>query len=130
MATWPTTLPNPVREGYGFRPGKTVNRTPMEVGSPRTRRVATRANDNFTVQWEFSQLEMSVFEAWYVHEAKTGDEWFTVEMWTGAGLVSVEAKFAEPYQAKEAPGLRFGVSATLEVRNRPIMTTSQLAPYL
>lgn len=79
------------------------------------------------VQFLFDQDQLAIFEAWYEHEADSGAGWFYAQIYNGKGLVTVDARFSEVWTASAAGALLTRISAKWEVRNRPIMTASELA---
>lgn len=130
MAAWPTSLPTPMFDGYGYEPEMNVIRTEMEGGAARARRRFTAVVTRFSFKLAFTQYEMDTFEAWITHEAKDGAEWFTMSVLTGRGIVSVDARLREPFKATVTDDGAFNVDLAVEVRNRPVMTPAQLAPRL
>lgn len=131
MPAWPTSLPVPQVDGYGFSPDdNVVLRTKMQVGSPRTRRVATTGEDTFSTMFDFTMLQMYIFESWYHLEIHDGADWFSMPLHSGAGLTTMSAQVREVFKAKNLNGIDYQVTLGLAVRNRPLMTALQLAPYL
>lgn len=122
MATFPTTLPAPLLNGYQANPQDQVVRTQMEVGTARARLRSTAKIDKVTVQWLFTDAEMATFRTWWYQGSAsggsaTGTSWFTISLATGqTGLTSVTARFLGPYQAQAGAGLLWTVRAELEVR--------------
>lgn len=123
MAGYPDTLPLPEVEGYGIQPQAAFIRTDMDQGPARQRRRFTTAPTHYPVKWIMTEEQMELFEAWYEGAADAGAAWFTVQLRNGRGLQQVEARFMQPWQAGLLGGWHYEVSATLEVRNRPLATT-------
>jgi hypothetical protein len=117
---WPETLSAPLETGYRLEPDNQSLRTDFEVGSPRVRRITTVRTDRITVQWKFDETEMDTFRDWFdaADGAAGGSLWFnglTLAVGTG-GTSTPDCRFAEPFQADRLPGMRWLVTATLEVR--------------
>lgn len=124
--SWPSSLPLPLRDNYGLEPRDPIIRTDMESGAARQRRQFTDVPTRFPVQWSFSDWQFAQFQSWVKHKADDGAVWFAIDLVSGLGLSSHEARFAgrsgAPYQAsKSGPG-RWRVSTSLEVRSAPVMT--------
>lgn len=120
MATWPSTLPPPLADGYQLQPTDQAIRTDMETGAPRVRRRTAARNDKLSLSWQFTDAEMAIFRAWYENDstgAAGGAGWFTssVKIGTG-GLVSLACRFSGVYQATYNPGSSWRVTAQVEVR--------------
>lgn len=120
MAAWPGTLPRPVVDGYALQPEDPAVRTDMEVGAMRVRRRTAARNDRVQLTWLFTQAQMDAFRAWYDNSAENagGASWFTVDLaiGTSTGVVSVEAQFVEMWKAIALPGLKWRVTAKVQVR--------------
>ncbi|TAN65279.1 MAG: hypothetical protein EPN20_07700 [Magnetospirillum sp.] len=133
--SWPDKLPLPTFEGYGIEPQDGVLRTEMEAGPARQRRRYTQVPTRIPVRWRFTQWEFGIFEAWYKWKGKEGATWFGMTLLGGLGLVEHEARFAgsgnSPYKAtphRGGPdrGVRWIVTTTLEIRERPVLTEPAL----
>lgn len=120
MATWPATLPPPLRSGYAVEPEDQTLRTQMEFGASRVRRLSTADLDEVPVTWRFNEAEMTAFRAWFrdgATGAAGGTAWFTIKLKRGnSPLETVSARFKEPWKARFEAGKRWLVSAKLEVR--------------
>jgi hypothetical protein len=121
MAGYPDTLPLPTVDGYGIQPQAAFIRTDMDQGPARQRRRFTTAPTHYPVRWVFTEPQLGTFESWYEGAADAGAGWFTVQLRNGQGLQTVEARFIEPWQASMLSGRHYQVTATLEVRNRPVL---------
>jgi len=128
MAVYPAILPPPKKSGYGIKPKSGVIKTEMTSGPARQRRITARPPTDIRVVWSFTQEELGVFEAWYLHKAKMGAEWFYISLLSGLGLVTHKARFTdESYEAKPNPETnKFDVSATLETQVRPVLSPGAL----
>lgn len=129
MATYPATLPLAQKEGYVITPTSGVLKTAMTSGTARQRRIIERPPTNISVKWIYSIAEFAVFEAWYLHEAKMGAEWFEIDLLAGLGLVKHTARFTdEGYKAPfNKRSNKFEVTAVLETELRPVLSKGSLA---
>lgn len=119
MVAFLSTLPNPDAKGYGIKPVDQVMRTEMEVGAARTRRRTFTRNDKISVSWTLKDAQLTAFRAWFDDPAQCagGASWFTINLAIGTGgLVSVTAKFVGSFNPVHLGGLRWQVTAQLEVR--------------
>ena len=129
--SWPATLPQPVIDGYGFNPDSRVIKTDMDSGAARVRQRFTAGPTQYKAAWIFTQQQLATFEAWFDLDALSGAAWFTTTVWCGKGLVNVTARIpAGTFAVTKRTGMMWSVSATLEIRDRPILTATELAPYL
>jgi alkanesulfonate monooxygenase SsuD/methylene tetrahydromethanopterin reductase-like flavin-dependent oxidoreductase (luciferase family) len=117
---FPTTLPKPSYNGYQLAPADQTVRTDMEVGAARQRRRTAARNDQISLTWIFTDAEMAIFRAWFDDgaEAAGGAAWFTgLNLVMGdTGLTAEECRFIGAWSADAMPGLRWNVTAKLEVR--------------
>ena len=128
---WPASLPAPSLGGYQFSPDATTIRTDMDSGPPRVRRRYASANTSVQANWTFDELQMAIFEAWFVQQAQSGAAWFSVSIRNGMGRQTMTARIPSGTYSAEFSGRGiWRVSAQLEVRDRPLLTPAQLAPYL
>lgn len=118
--TWPSDLPAPEIDGYGIQPQAAIIRTDMDQGPARQRRRFRSAPTHYPVKWFMTEPQLSTLESWFHHVIEDGAAWFDISLRNGQGLQSVEARFIAPWQATMMGGPHYEVSATLEVRNRPI----------
>lgn len=118
MATYPSTLPAPLSDGYQLNPGDQVIRTEMESGYTRTRRRTTARIDKFSAAFVYTSAQMDAFRDWFedASGADGGAAWFDITLKTGDGsAITVEARFSGVWQASYRGGI-WQVTATLEVR--------------
>jgi hypothetical protein len=135
MATsisWPDALPLPVIQGYGIKPRPNVVRTELDDGPARQRLRSTSTTDEITVTFELTIFQLGLFESWFKNRALGGACWFNVTLLGGIGLSSCEARFKGGADLAYTPrsGERWSVTGTLEVRNRPMLSDSDLTLLL
>jgi hypothetical protein len=129
---WPAAVPLPSIAGYAIKPKPNVDRTEVEIGQARQRRRSTTTTDDIPVRFELNAFQHALFEAWFKERALEGAAWFNVTLLSGLGLQSHEARFKGGEQLTHTPrsGERWVVDATLEVRNRPMLSDADLTIFL
>ena len=119
--SYPSTLPGPSMPGFGLSPVDPSIRTNMEVGAQRVRRRTKTRLDKVTLEWIFTDDQMGEFRTWFDDDTGVGADggaaWFEVALAFGSGLTTVEARFTNTFKAVAAAGLRWNVTAEVEVRN-------------
>jgi hypothetical protein len=125
MASYPSQLPRPLQSGYALQHVSPFTRTDMQSGRARQRRTFTSVPSSARVTWFFtSDIECQLFEGWFRDDlgAKDGENWFTIELQTPLGIQPYECRFADMYSGPELVAFnKWQVSATLEIRERPIL---------
>lgn len=121
MATWPTSLPQPISDGYGLTPEDSGIRTDMEVGAARVRRRTRARNDRIDVRWLLTDAQMAAFRAWFDDDAtgvSGGSAWFYIRLNIGTGgMQTVEARFVNGFKRGDfTPPDTWQVTAQLEIR--------------
>lgn len=116
MPTWPVSLPEVRPGGYQETPQNQVLRSEMETGPAKTRRRFTAGTRTIPVQYQLTDAELAVFEAFFDDEIAAGALSFS---WphprTGQ---TVTAKILPPgYQIDPVGGgLWWLLSLTIEVQ--------------
>lgn len=97
----------------------------MQSGRARQRRAFTSVPSSVTVSWFFtSDVQCQLFEGWFRDNggAKDGENWFQMPLQTPIGTRDYECRFATMYQGPALVAFnKWEVSATLEIRERPIL---------
>ena len=121
---WPTALPKPLADGYGFDPDSGLLRTNMESGTARVRLRYRDGPDTVSVVWRFKLAEMVTFRSFFKTDLYNGSAWFNVAILDGTATTPVTraARFigdsqTPPYRAKLIGQVTWEVSAKLEVRS-------------
>ena len=125
MIQYPSQLPPPTRDGFGYSPVSPMLRSDLVSGRARQRRKYTSVPTMASVRWVFNDVQAMAFEAWFNDALVSGSEWFEcplVTPETGDTLKTYTARFTDIY---DGPSM-FTVSlwsftATLELRERPIL---------
>ena len=83
MATWPATLPLPLRPNYELRATDPTARTDMDSGPARVRRRYTAAPDQISLSYRFSAAQMAVFRAFWEADFAHGAAWVNLPLIDG-----------------------------------------------
>jgi hypothetical protein len=128
--SWPARLPLPTFDAYALEQQDATSRTDMESGPARQRRRFTAVVTHVPVRWRLSQNNFATFEAWFHLKIRDGAEWFALDLLSGIGIASHEARFlgqsGSPYRAVPSRGGIWTVTSTLEVRQRPTLDEGAL----
>lgn len=88
MATWPTTLPDPLLAGYTRSPQPTTLRTPMDVGPAKVRRRATTRVEAINFSLHLTSAQRATLETFFRTTLEDGALTFDwVDHDTGAAVV-------------------------------------------
>lgn len=113
MPAWPATLPAPLIEGFSTQPANNVQRTPMDVGPPKTRKITSANIRPMSFSLLLTSSQLATLRAFFEDDVAGGATAFTFEdPETGD---TVNAKFAQPYSAAHSSGL-WRVSVSLEIQ--------------
>lgn len=118
-------LPLPRKDGYSIEPDGGIIKSQMESGTARQRRTTTSSTSAITVRWSFTNREFAVFQAWVKHDALYGAAWFDIDLLSGLGLVTHEARFVDkvPYKGSINTNTnKWDVTARLEVKDEATLS--------
>ena len=114
---WPARFPSPLLKSYSYsNSGDMVIRTKMDNGKVRTRQRLEDAPSIATVQFNMSQFNFGLFEAWFKLKAKNGASWFQMELPKGLGSGIESVRFLGSYKAKMGSHDIWQVNCKLEVQ--------------
>lgn len=117
--TYPTGLPHPLREGYGFRPENNILRTPLESGRARQRTAFTSVPDYATWQWVMTATQARLFTSW---RDLVGGEWFLMTFTSPEGKIEQDVRFVETPSGPHRLGVEhWSFTAPVEVRDRLVL---------
>lgn len=123
MATWPTTLPKPLRASWQLQPLAQTIRTDMDSGIGRVRRRTRAIIDTVNVEWAMSAAQLAEFRTWWENpaEGNGGVAWFDMPIQTGMEATCEQprrARFVGQWAVQAFSGSKthFRVNAILEVR--------------
>lgn len=122
MVVYPTGLPLPLREGYGFTPVSPIRRSQKMSGRALVRRLYASVPTVATVRWLFSDSEALAFEAWFEEQLISGSQWFECRLRVPGGIGTYKARFMDIYEGPVLVGVdNWSFSAELELWERPIL---------
>ena len=124
---YPSVLPVPEVQGYGFTPQNNKVRTQFESGPARVRRIHRSPTTNFTVGNKLTREQLAIFEYWWVNEALDGSQWFETTLVNGVGVSTVDARAVDEYQVQALASEVFQLTWELEVRSKPLMNGNDYA---
>ena len=119
MATWHSTLPAPLVDGYGIEPVDQTVATDMEVGTQRVRRRSFAQVDTVRFAVNLSDTQMTTFRTWFYSgsDADGGAGWFNISLWVGkGGATAAEARFKGTPKWDMTGNHRWLVTGQFEVR--------------
>lgn len=122
MIQYPAELPLPLQEGYGLSTVDPMRATQMVTGRARYRIRHSYVPTEVRFNFNFSQDEAGIFEAWYARTINNGLEWFEIRLQTPAGFTLYEAHFKGIYQDPDLTQItRWRYSAVLQLKQRPLI---------
>ena len=120
MASWPSTLPLPIADGYAIEIQDATVRTDMDVGPARVRRRTTSVPDRITLSCLFTAAQMSAFRAFWDGDWVGGAAWVSIPLRDGRSANSVVREcrpVPATYRAVPESVELWQVSLTVEVRH-------------
>lgn len=113
MPTWPTSLPSPLRPGWGEQAQSNSIAFKPEVGPPITRRRATVRTRIMSATFRLSGVEVGTFISFYEDDLKDGTLRFSMlHPVTG---VSADWVFDEPWSHQAVDVDIYDMSVTLRM---------------
>lgn len=126
IAAWPSTLPNPNQDDYGYTPQSGVAESNMDDGSVLTRRRQITTLTSVQVSWTLTTAQLADFESFFLYTILGGAAYFTTPLINGQGINQVLAQFDQSdktsYSVKQAPQQfdSFVVTAKLRTMSMPV----------
>ncbi|MBF0339663.1 MAG: hypothetical protein HQL95_01705 [Magnetococcales bacterium] len=111
--SWPSTLPQIMRDGFSITPQVQTIRTDTEAGPSIVRRVSHSNPDMWSVGWMMTDGQFATFQTWFDDPStgiNSGTVWFNFTVPSGTLI----GRFVGAWKADKA-GTAWKVSATLEV---------------
>jgi len=121
VATWPSELPVPLRDGYLYDLPELVLRTEFAAGN-RTRPLYTDGPDTFRLTMLFTSDQCERFKAWLRYDAADGANWFTLPLLVGDTVVSREVQLTAPPSIALEGVNHWRVTLALETRTGTTMS--------
>lgn len=117
MATWPNTLPGPIKAGYAVDPDQAFSRTDFDQGPARQRQRFTAITERVSAVFRFKPSEMEEFREFWKTEIGLGSAWFVMELNIGSGIQEYEVRFVRPYLPRMLSGGNWELDTEIEVRD-------------
>lgn len=128
--TWPAKFGYPLYDAFGFSNDSPIQRTPMESGRIRQRKIATTENKVIPVSILVDDETLGAFQAWVRYKVSLGNDFFNMLLKLGNSEQTYSVRIvAGNYSVSFQDGL-YRVTFTLEVLNPTIMNESTLNTYL
>jgi len=126
----PPTLPKPTLS-MAINTQPAVVRTKFETGRARQRRRFEYDTKFYRVEWELTDSEYDIFEAFVRTKLNFGNDWFNITLPATQGLQTVLARFKDGKHKRSHYGnLNWRVTATLEVEADYGLTEAELDALL
>lgn len=122
MIKYPKELPLPLQDGYKLNTEDPKLSSQLSSGRVRERRRFTFVPTSIKVRWNMDEVQASFFEAWFARTLVDGTLWFEATLKTPAGFKDYICRILGMYDGPELVQVnRWEFSATLELRDRPLM---------
>ena len=120
MATWPSTLPDPLKNYYSYKPGSSVIRSDMDSGLARQRRRFTSRIDLFKCALVLSSTQLQTLETFIDDDIDGGAAWFDIYLKDGQGKRLLEARLFQGQldNVRLIGTEKWQIDFQIEVRNR------------
>jgi hypothetical protein len=116
LISYPSGLPHPLREGYGFRPENGILRTPLESGRARQRVTFESMPDYANWSWILTDQQAQLFTSW---RKLVGAAWFLMTFTSPEGKIEQEVRLVETPAGPRRVGVKhWTFTAQVEVRDR------------
>lgn len=122
VISYPSFLPAPDVQGFGYSPQNNKTRTQFESGPARVRRIHRSPTTLFSASNKLTIEQLGVFEYWWASELQDGSQWFELQLNTGSGLQLCQARPVDEYEVKSLSAHVFELTWQLEVRSRPLIS--------
>jgi len=121
---YPSWMPMPLRDGYGFTPESPMVTSRFVSGASINRRRNTAVPTHVSLTWLFdTDMKAALFEKWVQEDLIDGTAWFLCKLKTPLGLDFYRSRFTADFY--DGPLLVEGnfwqVAARLEVFRRPLL---------
>jgi hypothetical protein len=119
--SWPTSLPVPLQDGYGYKKTPSFARTQMDAGNARQRRRFLSTPTMVTVKFRVSTAKLAIFETFFEDSLDDGAAWCLMPLYNGQGKSMVQARFTDTPQVNRVQDSDFyDVAAQMEAVAMPV----------
>ncbi len=129
--TWPVgLLPQPTVNSWTIQPKPALVRSDDLPGLPRQRQRSRNSTAEAQANWELTETQAAILEAFIVHRGKDGAQWFAFPLYQGIGEIETKLRFLGESEWSPRPGGRWAVAAAIEIRERPVLSASDMSELL
>lgn len=130
---WPEDLlPYPVLDTWALTPKPATIRTDDGLpGLPQARQRSRNSTTEVPAEWELSATEAAILDGFFRHRGKDGAQWFSFPIVQAIGAVDTMVRFlGEADWTPRSGGGRWAVSASLEIRERSVLTAAEVTEQI
>ncbi|MCJ8337571.1 MAG: hypothetical protein MJK10_03790 [Pseudomonadales bacterium] len=96
LENWPAEqIGSFLRAGYNYNIRENRQHSEMSAGPPVSRLMSSQIIIDHVATLLLTSEQLQFFELWWFSKTNQGDDWFNIELMTGAGLNTVAARFAK-----------------------------------
>ena len=96
LESWPTEqIGSFLRAGYNYNIRENRKYSAMSAGPPVSRSLSSQLIIDHEATLLLTPVQLQFFELWWFSKTNQGNDWFNVELMTGAGLNTVAARFSK-----------------------------------
>ena len=130
--TYPSSFLPAVTAGLGTQVKPSVIRTNFDGGKTRQRMRFETRPEIFNANWEMTDAQFEIFEAWVRTKLNRGNDWFNIDLPAGKqGFTTVLARFVGGRYSRTHFGVfDWKVSAQLEIEDEYGLTETELDAIL
>jgi len=129
-AIWPAVLPAyPLKNGYEVDPHQQQTRSDFSDGPAAKSNIFGASPGTVPVMWVMSAAQFDAFVRFYWFGLYRGLRWFRMSLWFGGGLDDAFVRFTGPWTFSPHRGDKILVTASVLVRQVPVVDASVAAIY-
>ena len=119
---YPSWLPEPLQDGYGFKPVSPLLVDQFTSGRTQSRRGSLSTPTRVSVTWLLVDPVAALFEKWFQEDLYDGAAWFLCRLRTPLGMDYYRSRFSDIYEGPTlVEGNYWQFTATLELFRRPLL---------
>ena len=116
METYPKSMLPDIKDKSEIRYEPRINRTEYDSGRIRQRLLDDQRTLYYRVQWLKSDYQKTIFESFYRHKLKHGNDWFLLDIPVSQGFREAEVRFISgTYSYDYVQDGMWYISANIEV---------------
>ncbi len=118
----PSWLPEPLREGYGFRHVSPMVNSTFVSGRALPRRGYTATPTRLELRWLLDDRRAALFEKWFQEALNDGVAWFALRLRSPLGMDYYKTRFTEIYEGPTlSAGNQWVIVGQVELFKRPLL---------